>query len=172
MNFQKLKGSGLIDTILWSHRYDTMVSTFKLFRENVSLKVEQEFGMKKKDGNLTGCYRSIRDNESDFSLIPHDHPTIDYDKVDPYQVLGELSLSMLSGYHSNAEADVSFNDFILTSMKSFDRQTWFAVLAMASAFFGLWMTKRALFPDTENVALTWDRSEVVRFFSSESMCNQ
>ena len=125
----------------------------KLLRANFSLNIENEFGLKKKDGTLTGCYRSIRDNESDISLALHDFPTVDYDKVDPYQVFGEVSLKIMSGYYSKTEAEVSFNDFILTSIKSFDNQTWFTVLVMISAFFGLWMMKRTLFPDNEDVSL-------------------
>ena len=159
----------------WSHILDSLASPFKFLGGlvNVSVNVEPEFGMKKKNRTLTGCYRSIRDNQSDFSLVAHDYPTVDYDKVDPYQVLGELSLSILSGYHSNAEADVSFNDFILTSMNSFDSQTWFAVLVMVSAFFGLWMTKIALFPDKNHLSLRrriaealWDT--LLLFISQES----
>lgn len=164
--FPKTKGA-------WSHILDTLVPPFKSLKGNFSLNVEPEFGIKKKNGTLTGCYRSIRDNQSDFSLLGHDYPTIDYDKVDPYQVLGEVSLSILSGYHSKAEADVSFNDFILTSMKSFDSQTWFAVLVMVAAFFGLWMTKIALFPDNNHVSLRrriaealWDT--LLLFISQES----
>ena len=165
--FPKTKGS-------WSYLFETtLLHVFKSLKGNVSLTVEQEFGMKKKGGILTGCYRSIRDNESDFSLVAHDYPTIDYDKVDPYQVLAELSLKIMSGYHSKTQADISFNDFILTSMKSFDKGTWFAVLAMASAFFGLWMTRRALFPDNNHVSLRkrifetlWDT--LLLFISQES----
>ena len=145
--FPKIKGaySYLADT--------TMVPFFKPLGGNFSIKIENEFGTLKKDGNLTGCYRSIRDNESDISLVPREFPTIDYDKVDPYQVLMEYSIKIMSAYHSKTEADYSFNDFILTSMKSFDRQTWFAVLVMACAFFGLWMTKITLFPDNNHVSL-------------------
>ena len=165
--FPKTKGS-------WSDALDTtLFHPFKSLKGNVSLTVEQEYGMKKKDGTLTGCYRSIRDNESDFSLVPHDFPTVDYDKVDPYQVLLEVSIKMLSTYYSEAEADFSFNDFILTSIKSFDRGTWLAVLALISAFFGLWMTKRALFPDNDYVSLRriiaetlWDT--LLLFISQES----
>ena len=116
---------------------------------------------------------SERDNQSDISLVLHNYPTIDYDKVDPYQVLEEVSVKILSDYHSKAEADVSFNDFILTSIKSFDSQTWFAVLTMVLAFFGLWTTKRALFPDDEDVPLKrtiaetlWDT--LLLFISQES----
>ena len=165
--FPKTKGS-------WSDALDTtLFHPFKSLKGNVSLTVEQEYGMKKKDGTLTGCYRSIRDNESDFSLVPHDFPTVDYDKVDPYQVLLEVSIKMLSTYYSEAEADFSFNDFILTSIKSFDRGTWLVVLALISAFFGLWMTKRVLCPDNEHVSLRriiaetlWDT--LLLFISQES----
>ena len=157
---------------VWSHVFDTTMSPiFKSLRGNFSLRVEEEFGMKKKDG--TGCYGSIRNNESDISLVPHYYPTIDYDKVDPYQVVAELSLKILSGYKSKTEADVSFNDFILTSMKSFDSQTWFAVWTMILAFFGLWMIKRVLFSDNEDVPLRrtiaetlWDT--LLLFISQES----
>ena len=151
----------------------TIVPFFKPLRGNFSLIKENEFGTRKKDGALTGCYRSIRDNESDISLVPREFPTIDYDKVDPYQVLMEYSIKIMSAYESKTEADYSFNDFILTSMKSFDRQTWFAVLVMACAFFGLWMTKITLFPDNNHVSLRkriaealWDT--LLLFISQES----
>ena len=165
--FPKIKGS-------WSYLSDTTLSgLLKSFTANVSLVVKNELGMKKQDGTLTGCYRSIRDNESDISLVLTDFPTIDYEKVDPYQIVTEYSLKIMSGYYSKTEADVSFNDFILTSIKSFDSQTWFAVMAMVSAFFGLWMTKRALFPDKNHVLLRrriaealWDT--LLLFISQES----
>ena len=165
--FPKIRGS-------WSYFFDTVLSKpFKFLRANISLVVENEIGTKKKDGTLTGCYRSIRDNESDFSLLLTDFPTIDFDKVDPFQVVMEYSLKLLSAYHSKTEADVSFNDFILTSIKSFDSQTWFAVLVMVSAFFGLWMTKRYLFSDNNQVSLRrriaealWDT--LLLFISQES----
>ena len=150
----------------------TLSRLFKSLRANISLVVEKEIGMKK-DGTLTGCYRSIRDNESDVSIVFVDFPTIDYEKVDPYQIVMEDSVKILSGYHSKAEADVSFNDFILTSMKSFDDQTWFAVLVIITAFFGLWMIKRSLFPDDNHVSLRrkiaetlWDT--LLLFISQES----
>ena len=165
--FPKTKGA-------WSYVIETTVfELLKPFRGNISLNIEQEIGTKKKDGSLTGCYRSIRDNESDVSLLVHQFPTIDYDKVDPYQVVIETSVKIMSAYHSKTEAHYSFNDFILTSIKSFDRQTWFAVLAMVAAFFGLWMTKRALFPDNNHVSLRrriasalWDT--LLLFLSQES----
>ena len=151
----------------------TMAQFFKPLRGNFSLNIENEFGTKKKDGTLTGCYRSIRDNQTDISMVPREFPTIDYDKVDPYQVLMEYSIKIMSAYESKTEADYSFNDFILTSMKSFDRQTWFAVLVMACAFFGLWMTKITLFPDNNHVSLRkriaealWDT--LLLFISQES----
>ena len=165
--FPKIEGtySSLIDS--------TVSPFFKAFKANLSLVMEKEFGMKKKDGTLTGCYRSIRDNESDVAVAIIDFPTIDYDKVDPYQVLMEDSVKIMSGYESKIEADYSFNDFILTSMKSFDSQTWFAVLVMVTAFFGLWMTKRALFLDNHHVSLRrriaealWDT--LLLFISQES----
>ena len=165
--FPKFKGA-------FSYFTDTtMLPVFKPLDGNFSIKKENEFGTLKKDGNLTGCYRSIRDNESDISLVPREFPTIDYDKVDPYQVLMEYSIKIMSAYESKTEADYSFNDFILTSMKSFDRQTWFAVLVMACAFFGLWMTKITLFPDNNHVSLRkriaealWDT--LLLFISQES----
>ena len=138
----------------WSYHFDTIVvALFKSVKANVSLIIENEIGTEKKNGTLTGCYRSVRDNESDISILATDFPTIDYDKVDPYQVLLEYTIKIMSGYYSKAEADISFNDFILTSIKSFDSQTWFAVLVMVLAFFGLWIIKRALFPDDNHVSL-------------------
>ena len=165
--FPKIKGS-------WSYLLDTNLSAFfKSLKVNISLVVENEIGTKKKDGTLTGCYRSIRDNESDISMFVHTFPTINYDKVDPYQIVMEYSLKIGSAYHSKAEPDVSFNDFILTSMKSFDRQTWFAVWTMVAAFFGLWMTKITVFPDNYHVSLRkriaealWDT--FLLFISQES----
>ena len=76
-------------------------------------------------------------------------------------------------YESNTEADVSFNDFILTSIKSFDGQTSFTVLVMVLAFAGLWMIMRTLFPDNNHVSLRrriaealWDT--LLLFISQES----
>ena len=165
--FPKVKGS-------WSYLFDTTLSgIFKSLKTNISLNVEKELGTQKKDGTLTGCYRSIRDNESDVSMVFIDFPTIDFDKVDPYQIVMEHPLKIFSGYHSKPKADVSFNDFILTSIKSFDDQTWFAILVIITAFFGLWMIKRSLFPDNHHVSLRrriaealWDT--LLLFVSQES----
>ena len=158
----------------WSYFVENTLSRiFETLNANISVIVESEMGTKKKNGTLTGCFRSIRDNESDISMIIHDYPTIDYDKVDPYQIITEEPLKIVSAYHSKTEADVSFNDFILTSIKSFDSQTWFAVLSMVLAFFGLWMMKRTLFLDNEYVSLRkriadtlWDT--LLFFISQES----
>ena len=88
----KMKGS-------WSYLADNILSpVFKPLRVNFSLIVEKEFERKKKDGTLTGCYRKIRDNQSDISISVNDFPTIDYDKVDSYQVLIENPLKIMSGY--------------------------------------------------------------------------
>ena len=156
-----------------SHLLEPTLSTlFKPLLRNMSVIVENEIGTQKKDGTLTGCYRSIRDNESDFSVMLTNYPTIDYDKVFPHQIMMEYSLKIMSGYHSEAKANVSFNDFILTSVKSFDSQTWFSVMVLFFAFFGLWMTKRALFQNNEGdlrktVAETlWDT--LLLFISQES----
>ena len=157
-----------------SYFINTWIPYFsKSLRANFSLEVEKEVGTKKKDGTLTGCYRSIRDNKSDISIVPIDYPTIDYDKVDPFQILMESPLKILSAYHSEPKPDVSFNDFILTSIKSFDRHTWFAVLSMVLAFAGLWIVTRTLFPGNENVSMRkaifeflWDT--LLLFISQES----
>ena len=157
----------------WTHLTETLSSLFKTFGKNISLIVESEVGMRKSNGSLTGCYRSVRDNESDVSMFIVDFPTVDFEKIEPYQVVMEDSLKIMSGYHSETDPDVSFNDFILTSIQSFDNQTWFAVLVVVSAFFGLWMTKRALFPDNNHVSLRrriaealWDT--LLLFISQES----
>ena len=164
--FPKFTGS-------WTHMTETLSSLFKNLRTNISLIVESEIGMRKSNGTLTGCYRSVRDNESDISIFVVNFPTVEFEKVEPYQVVMEDSLKIMSGYHSETDPDVSFNDFILTSIKSFDDQTWFAVLVVVSAFFGLWMTKRALFPDDNHVSLRrriaealWDT--LLLFISQES----
>ena len=97
--FPKIRGS-------WSYLFDmTLSRIFKSLKANISLNVEKELGSKKKDGTLTGCYRSIRDNESDVSMVFIDFPTIDYEKVDPYQIVMENPLKIMSGYHSKTEAD-------------------------------------------------------------------
>ena len=165
--FPRIKGP-------FSHFFNSWTPYFsKSLRANFSLEIDQEAGTKKKDGTLTGCYRKIQDNQSDISIIPTDYPTIDYNRVDPYQILMESSLKILSAYHSEPKPDVFFNDFILTSIKSFDGHTWFAVLSMVLAFAGLWITKRALFPDKEDVSLRrtifetlWDT--LLLFISQES----
>ena len=164
--FPKITGS-------WTHMTETLSSLFKISRTNISVVVEKEIGKRKSDGTLTGCYRSVRDNESDISIFVIDFPTVDFERVEPYQVLMESSLKIMSGYESKTEADISFNDFILTSIKSFDSQTWFAVSVMVSAFFGLWAIKRALFPDNDHVSLRrriaealWDT--LLLFISQES----
>ena len=164
--FPKFTGS-------WTHMTETLSSLFKNLRTNISLIVESEIGMRKSNGTLTGCYRSVRDNESDVSMLLVDFPTVDFERVEPYQVLMEDSLKIMSGYRSETDPDYSFNDFILTSIKSFDDQTWFAILVIITSFFGLWMIRRALFPDNNHVSLRrkiaealWDT--LLLFISQES----
>ena len=103
--FPKVKGAFSYIT------HTSMIPVFKSLGANFSIRIENELGTRKKDRTLTGCYRSIRDKKSDFSLVPHEFSTIDYVKVNPYQVVMEYSLKILSAYHSVTEADYSLNDF-------------------------------------------------------------
>ena len=134
----------LLETIL--------AKPFKSLKTNISITIADESGYKKKDGTATGCYRSIRDNETDISMMLVDFPTDDFDQVEPYQVFNEDVLKIFSGYRSETNGTGTFNDFILNSIKSFDDETWFAVFVLITCFFGLLILRKSLFPETDEEA--------------------
>ena len=134
----------LLETIL--------AKPFKSLKTNISITIEDESGYKKKDGTATGCYKSIRDNKTDISMILVDFPTDDFDEIEPYQVFKEDVLQIFSGYRSETNSTGTFNDFILNSIKSFDDQTWFTVFVLITCFFGLLILRRSLFPETDKEA--------------------
>ena len=67
---------------------------------NVSLVLEHLTGEERTDGTPSGCYGSIYRNESDISIMHVEYPILDYDKVNPFQVIYEGPLSLISTYRS------------------------------------------------------------------------
>ena len=128
----------------FSYLFNTIMSDiFKSLKGNYSINIESQAGYKMKNGTYTGCYGSIRDNKSDFSLTFVDFPTDEYDKIEPYQIVLETPLKILSFYRVIKSVG-TVNDFLLNSTKSFDDETWFSVFVLILCFIGLLITKRCL----------------------------
>ena len=63
----------------------------------------------------SGCYRSIRDNESDVTPIPIIYPVKDFDKVNPIQVNSEEPLNIFSTYKVEEKFSVVYADILKSS---------------------------------------------------------
>ena len=100
---------------------------------NHTMVEEKEFVGKTDSGILTGCIGSLDRNESDFALTFADYPTEHYENIDPFVVLFEEPLAMVSAY--NVTNGTVRADVLKTSFKSFSMSLWlllFAVLSIIS----------------------------------------
>ena len=66
---------------------------------NITTIQSDSFGGIAKDGTMTGCYRSMYDNQTDFSFTVMDYPIHDFKRLDPVQVYFEQPLEIVSIYH-------------------------------------------------------------------------
>ena len=89
---------------------------------NISVVIESMTG--------SGCYRSIRDNQSDVTPLPIGYPIKDFDRVNPVQVFFERPLSILSSHKVVDKYSIIYADILKTSLRSFDFIVWSAVVSM------------------------------------------
>ena len=97
--------------------------------------------------SLTGCYRSVHNNESDLSLMPIEYPIQDYNKINPVQVLYEGPLDIISMYKVEDKYSIIFADLLLSSFKSFSIDVWIALLVTCLVFSTLLLLQELLRSD-------------------------
>ena len=94
---------------------------------------ETQWSAKTDSGQMAGCLGSLDRNESDIALVVADYPTEHYESIDPYTVLFEEPLVLVSAY--NMTNGTVRADVLKTSLKSFSMSLWlllFAVLIIIS----------------------------------------
>ena len=102
---------------------------------NISLVIE----------SMTGCYRSIRDNQSDFTPLLVTYPVKDFDRVKPVQIFFETPISILSTYKVEEKSPIiNYADLLENSLKSFDFTVWSAVVSVLFIFVGLLFLRKLL----------------------------
>ena len=111
-----------------------LTSTFGKPAPNMSIIIEKFKGSFGKDGLPIGCYGSILDNHSDATFLPVEYPVVDYNKVDPVQVLHEGQLSILTNYKVDEVNKIIYADLLQSSLKSFDRIIWSIIFLSILAF--------------------------------------
>ena len=90
-----------------------------------------------KDGTMTGCYRSMYENETDLALVLVDFPIHDFKRLDPVQVFFEDPAKIISIYHVDPKPSVVYSDILGSSLSSsFSINTWIIILM---AFIVLWL---------------------------------
>ena len=88
----------------------------------------ESFGGIAKDGTMTGCYRSMYDNQTDFSFLPIDYPIHDLTRLDPVQIYFEQPLKIVSVYHVDPKPSVVYSDILKSSLSSsFSINTWMMI---------------------------------------------
>ena len=111
---------------------------------NVSVVVEPLIRTARQDGSPAGCYGSIYRNESDVSFLPVEYPIKDFDRVDPGQIIFEGPLTILSMYKVEDKYSIVYQDFLESSLKSFDMSVWSAVVVTFLVFVGLLILRKCL----------------------------
>ena len=82
-----------------------------------------------KDGTMTGCYRSMYENETDLALVLVDYPVHDFKRLDPVQVFFEDPAKIISSYHVDPKPSVIYSDILKSSLSSsFSFNTWMILL--------------------------------------------
>ena len=87
--------------------------------------------------SMMGWYRSIRDNQSDFTPVPVRYPIKNFDRVKPVQVFFEKPVSVLSTYKVDDKFTIIYADLLKDSLKSFDFTVWSAVVSLLFIFVAL-----------------------------------
>ena len=109
---------------------------------NISVVVEPLTGTVNKDGSPAGCYGSVYRNESDFTLFPVEYPIKDFDRIDPGQIVYEGPLTILSMYKVDDNHSIVYQDFLESSLHSFDMGVWSAVFVTFLVFVGLLILRK------------------------------
>ena len=117
---------------------------------NVSVVLESPSNSPTNDGSPKGCYGSLHRNESDITFMPIEYPVLDYDKVDPVQVVDEGPLSIISTYNVSANYSTVYADILESSFSSFDTSVWTIVVSVFLVFVGLLMIRKSLDPDKKD----------------------
>ena len=77
---------------------------------------------------MTGCYRSMYENQSDLSFAPMDYPIHAFNRLDPVQVWFEQQLKIVSVYHVDPKSNIIYADILKSSLSSsFSSNTWMMV---------------------------------------------
>ena len=88
----------------------------------------ESFGGIAKDGTMTGCYRSMYENKTDFSFVVVDYPIHDLKRLDPIQIFFEESSKIISMYHVDPKPSVVYSDILVSSLSSsFTINTWIII---------------------------------------------
>ena len=138
-----------MDGFIGEHFADLVIkSTFGYPAPNISVVEESDSGHVGRNGLPTGCYGSIQNNESDFTYFPIEYVILDYEKVDPVQVLEEGHLGIMSTYKvENPEGKaIIYADIMEGSFKSFDATVWTVVGLVFVVFVGLFCLRKLLNP--------------------------
>ena len=101
---------------------------------NISIVVEDATGSVGDDGSPTGCYASIQNNESDITANLVEYPILDFDKVDPVQVVYEGPLAIMSTYKTDEKSSLIYADFLCNSLQSFNLTIWSIILVSFFTF--------------------------------------
>ena len=117
---------------------------------NVSVVLESPSDSPTNDGSPNGCYGSLHRNESDITFMPIEYPVLDYDKVDPIQVVDEGPLSIISTYNVSANYSTVYADILKSSFNSFDTNVWTIVVLAFFVFVGLLFVRKSLNPEKKN----------------------
>ena len=93
------------------------------------------------NGTMTGCYRSMYENETDFTLVAMDYPVHDFKRLDPVQVWFEETAKIISIYHVDEKSSVIYSDILKSSLSSsFTINTWIIIfLAFIVLSLLLWL---------------------------------
>ena len=77
---------------------------------NMTIVTESLTGSVGSDGVPSGCYASIHNNKSDITVMPVEYPILEFEKVDPIQVLYEGPLTIFSTYQVEAASHICYAD--------------------------------------------------------------
>ena len=95
---------------------------------NLTAVRSESIGGVMKDGTMTGCYRSMYENETDLSLVLVDYPVHDFKRLDPVQVFFENPAKIISMYHVDPKPSIVYSDIVKSSLaSSFSVNTWMTI---------------------------------------------
>ena len=86
----------------------------------------------------------ILNNQSDVTFVPVEYPVVDYNKVDPVQVIHEGQLSILTFYKVDEVNKIIYADLLQSSLKSFDNVIWSLIFLSFFVFAALFFTRKRM----------------------------